>query len=94
MTVGITGNPVGRYKTSEFADWHRNYDGPYELHILRNFDTSDDARAVEYYMAQRVGGPENRERWAATVPTSRTWDQVYQDAIQAWHAGTIGPIPE
>jgi hypothetical protein len=94
LKVGISGNPSERYKLSEFADWNWNYDGRYEMRILRNFDTSTDARAVEYYMAQRMGGPENNEKWAATVPTSRTWDQVYQDGIQAWQAGTIGPIPE
>jgi hypothetical protein len=61
------------------------------MNILRNFDTETDARIVERYLHQRVGGLQNYEKGANSVPNDLPWDQVYQNAIKAWQDGTIGP---
>ncbi|MCR6487218.1 polymorphic toxin-type HINT domain-containing protein [Amycolatopsis sp. OK19-0408] len=91
LKFGITNDPAGRYTVAEYTNWARNYGGRYQMSILRNFDTRDDALTIERYLSERVGGPENYEDWARSVPNSLPWDQVLNQGISAWQAGKIGP---
>jgi hypothetical protein len=61
------------------------------MKILENFDKRDDALTIERYLTERVGGPENYEDWASKVPNSKYWQEVYDDAIEEWQEGKIGP---
>jgi hypothetical protein len=91
LKYGITKSPAARYSFGDYADWNSQYGGNFQMNILRNFDTRDDALTVERYMTERVGGPENDEDWANSVPNDLPWDQVYQNGINAWQNGEIGP---
>ncbi|WP_194923583.1 Hint domain-containing protein [Catenulispora pinisilvae] len=88
---GITNNPAGRYTYADYTDWARQYGGAYRMNILRNFDTQSDAAAVERYMTQRIGGPENYEKWKNSVPNALPWDQVLKNGIAALQSGALDP---
>ncbi|MEY9940279.1 hypothetical protein [Streptacidiphilus sp. MAP5-3] len=88
---GITNDPAGRYSLGDFESWSAQYGGKYQMTIVRNFDTRDDALTLERYMTERVGGPENYEDWANTVPTGQSWREVYHEGVNLWQQGRIGP---
>ncbi|WAL67698.1 polymorphic toxin-type HINT domain-containing protein [Amycolatopsis cynarae] len=91
LKFGISNNPAGRYTMDDCTNWARNYGGSYQMNIIRNFDHRDDALTIERYLSERIGGPEDREDWAGSVPNTLPWDQVLNDAITAWQEGKIGP---
>jgi hypothetical protein len=91
VKFGITNNPVDRYSYGDYANWASWYGGKFQMKILENFDTRDGARTIERYLTERVGGPENYEDWANTIPNNKYWQEVYDDAIEKWQNGKIGP---
>jgi RHS repeat-associated protein len=91
LKFGITKSPATRYSLGDYADWNAQYGGNFQMNILRNFDTRDDALTIERYLTERTGGPENDEDWANTVPNNLPWDEVYRNGIRAWQNGEIGP---
>ncbi|GAA3437928.1 polymorphic toxin-type HINT domain-containing protein [Kutzneria kofuensis] len=58
---GVSDDPVTRYSNSDFQQWSAQYGGTYQMQLLRNFDSRQDAEAAEKYLYDRVPGPENHE---------------------------------
>ncbi len=83
LKFGITNDPAGRYSAADFRAWNSQYGGQFQMDILHNFDTRSDALYAERYLAERVGGPENFEDWANTVPNDFSWEQVLKDALSS-----------
>ncbi|UUU24245.1 polymorphic toxin-type HINT domain-containing protein [Streptomyces sp. DSM 40750] len=65
---GISKNPVGRYKNSD-------YEGGTRMVILRNYDSRRDALDVERYMTERHPGPLNFEPHRGSVAPTQSWEQ-------------------
>jgi hypothetical protein len=84
---GITGDPAGRYTNKEYAEFGlgQEYQSPYQMKILHNFDTENDARSVERYIIERVGGPANNEDFKNTVPNTLPWQEVFHNGFRALH---------
>jgi hypothetical protein len=90
LKFGITNDPAGRYSQKDFNSWNAEYGGNFQMDILHNFDTRDDAISAERYLTQRVGGPENFEDWANTVPNDAPWDQVLKEALSKLDPADMG----
>jgi len=81
MKWGISKNPIGRYKMSQ-------YGGDVRMQILQNFDTRTDALAAERYMTERHPGPWNLEPHAGSVEPSQSWEEDLRFVVRG------GLIPE
>ncbi|WP_159042593.1 ricin-type beta-trefoil lectin domain protein [Streptomyces sp. IGB124] len=68
---GISKNPVGRYKNSD-------YEGGARMVILRNYDSRQDALDVERYMTERHPGPLNFEPHRGSVAPTQSWEKDLQ----------------
>lgn len=68
---GISKNPIGRYKNS-------NYEGGVRMAILKNYDSRRDALDVERYMTERHPGPLNFEPHAGSVAPTQSWKNDLQ----------------
>lgn len=68
---GISKNPVGRYKNSD-------YEGGARMVILKNYDSRQDALAVERYMTERHPGPLNFEPHRGSVAPNQSWEKDLQ----------------
>ncbi|WP_420802628.1 polymorphic toxin-type HINT domain-containing protein [Streptomyces cavernae] len=68
---GISKNPVGRYKGSD-------YEGGVRMVILRNYDSRRDALDVERYMTERHPGPLNFEPHRGSVAPTQSWEKDLQ----------------
>ncbi|WP_141997751.1 DNRLRE domain-containing protein [Amycolatopsis cihanbeyliensis] len=69
---GISKNPIGRYPARDYGDGSR-------MQIIKNFDSRKDALAAERYLTERWPGPQNFERHAGAVPTTRDWQSGVRD---------------
>jgi RHS repeat-associated protein len=72
---GVSKNPIGRYPARDYEDGSR-------MQIIKNFDDrrgDGSAEAAERYLTSRWPGPENREKWAGSVPTDRPWTSGIED---------------
>jgi hypothetical protein len=49
------------------------------MQIIKNYDDRMDALSNERYLTERWPGPDNYERWAGSVPTTRNWQSGIQD---------------
>lgn len=87
---GVTNDPIGRYNSRDYAEWDSEYEGNFQMNILKNFDTRNEALTAERYLTERVGGPENDEDWANSVPSSSSWESVLHEAISDLQSGDVG----
>ena len=87
LKFGITNDPAGRYDLGDYAAWNSEYGGNFQMNILKNFDTRDDALTVERALTSQAGGPENDEPWANSEPTDSPWDQLLKDALSGLGEG-------
>jgi RHS repeat-associated protein len=69
---GISKNPINRYPARDYEDGSR-------MQIIKNYDDRMDALSNERYLTERWPGPDNYERWAGSVPTTRNWQSGIQD---------------
>jgi len=85
---GVSDSPIDRYTMKEYEAWGAQHGGRYEMQILRNFDTRQDAEAAERYLTERVPGPENHEAWAgAKRQGAGSWESVLQDVQRGMFGG-------
>lgn len=68
---GISKNPVGRYKNSEFENGTR-------MVIIKNYDSRGDAFDAEWYMTERHPGPLNLEPHRGSVSPTQSWEKDLQ----------------
>ncbi|WP_443068338.1 polymorphic toxin-type HINT domain-containing protein [Streptomyces sp. NBC_01358] len=68
---GISKNPIGRYKNSD-------YEGGARMVIVRNYDSRQDALDVERYMTERHPGPLNFEPHRGSVTPTQSWEKDLQ----------------
>ncbi|MEU1017143.1 RHS repeat-associated core domain-containing protein [Streptomyces sp. NPDC005898] len=68
---GISKDPVGRYKNSEYENGTR-------MQIVKNYDSWKDAYDAEWYMTSRHPGPLNLEPHRGSVKSEQSWQKDLQ----------------